>query len=110
MFHRGKKMSRKSMKLIKLSKGVKATMSEKPGETRAITLYELSNKLSSLKKTITASLIFADLPGFGFAFASEDQSKEYRNLIKTYLLKRGKRLKRILLLVDARHGFKATDI
>jgi GTP-binding protein len=55
------------------------------------------------------SLIFADVPGFGFAFASEDKAKEWHRLMANFVLYRGKSLKRILLLIDARHGFKKAD-
>jgi GTP-binding protein len=49
-----------------------------------------------------------DLPGYGFAFAKEERTKEWKELMHHYLLER-RSLKRILLLLDARHGFKQTD-
>jgi len=54
------------------------------------------------------SLVLVDLPGFGFAFAKEEKAKEWNDLMHHYLLER-KTLKRILLLLDARHGFKVAD-
>mmetsp|Transcript_6086 Transcript_6086/g.12779 ORF Transcript_6086/g.12779 Transcript_6086/m.12779 type:complete len:177 (+) Transcript_6086:356-886(+) len=54
------------------------------------------------------SLLLVDLPGYGFAFAKEERTKEWNDLMQQYLLER-KSLKRILLLLDARHGFKKTD-
>jgi len=54
------------------------------------------------------SLLLVDLPGYGFAFAKEERTKEWKDLMHHYLLER-KGLKRILLLLDARHGFKKAD-
>ena len=50
----------------------------------------------------------AHLIGYGFAFAKEERTIEWKNLMHHYLLER-KSLKRILLLIDARHGFKKSD-
>lgn len=54
-------------------------------------------------------MILADLPGYGFAYASEDKAEEWKQLMKKFILHGGKSLKRLLFLVDARHGFKRTD-
>ena len=43
-----------------------------------------------------------------FAFAKEERTKEWKDLMHHYLLER-RSLKRILLLLDARHGFKKQD-
>ena len=56
------------------------------------------------------SMLLVDLPGYGFAFASEEKAIEWQSLMKSYILGRGKSLKRILLLVDARHGMKRADV
>jgi GTP-binding protein len=49
-----------------------------------------------------------DMPGYGFAKAPKDLSKKWRHLINDYL--RGRQaLKRVLLLVDSRHGLKEID-
>jgi GTP-binding protein len=90
----------------KLPRGIKASVSAKPGETRQLTFYQLSAKVNRVKR----SLLLVDLPGFGFAFASEEQASQWKALMESYLLNRGKSLKRILLLVDARHGMKKADI
>lgn len=55
------------------------------------------------------SLVLADLPGYGFAYASESKKTEWADLMTRFILHRGKSLKRILLLLDARHGFKNAD-
>lgn len=95
----------------KLPKGVKAVMSDRPGETKRLTFYQLSaevqKKDSSEAKKL--SLLLVDLPGYGFAFASDERTSSWSELMKQYLVERGNSLKRILLLVDARHGMKKAD-
>jgi len=90
----------------KLPKGIKAATSAKPGETREISFYQLSAKVDNAR----LSLLLVDLPGYGFAFASEEKAKEWQSLMKSYILGRGKSLKRILLLIDSRHGMKKADL
>ena len=104
----------------KLPKGVKAATSAKPGETKKLTFYQLSAEFTTLrddqssvcaKKTTDKedmSLLLVDLPGFGYADASTRATKDWNDLMIHYLLER-RSLKRILLLLDARHGFKKTD-
>mmetsp|Transcript_6060 Transcript_6060/g.8645 ORF Transcript_6060/g.8645 Transcript_6060/m.8645 type:complete len:499 (+) Transcript_6060:145-1641(+) len=95
----------------KMGKGIKAICSPTPGETRRITFYQLSSQITNLstKNKGKVSLSIADLPGFGFAYASEDRSEDWKDLMKSYVLGRGKSLKRILFLIDARHGLKRAD-
>lgn len=90
---------------IKLGKGVKAKVSNTPGETKDITFYQLSSEIDHQ----VASLILVDLPGFGFAYSSEEKLATWKDLMKEYLLNRGKSLKRILFLIDSRHGMKTAD-
>jgi GTP-binding protein len=111
-----------------LGKGpAKAVMSPRPGETRQITLYHISSSPrppaltssethskaddeSSLPASSrgSSSLRVADLPGYGFAYSGTDDKEE---LVKRYVLGRDPRaLKRLLLLVDARHGLKQSDV
>ena len=102
-----------------MPKGIKAIVSNRPGETRHIQLYQLSSEIISATKNPQAdnekekgkkmSLILADVPGYGFAYASEEKAQEWQGLLAEFLLYRGKSLKRILLLIDARHGFKKAD-
>lgn len=116
----------------KLPKGSKAIVSNKPGETKQITFYQLScNVLKKTKeqqqqqltttreeKEIVAtndekekmSLVLVDLPGYGFAYTSEEKASEWKRLMNDYIWNRSRKsLKRVLLLLDARHGFKKTD-
>ena len=90
----------------KLPRGLKATTSARPGETREISFYQRSAKVNDTKM----SMLLVDLPGYGFAFSSEEKALEWQALMKSYILGRGKSLKRILLLVDARHGMKKADV
>jgi GTP-binding protein EngB required for normal cell division len=47
--------------------------------------------------------------GYGFSYMNEDTKKSCDDLTISYLRDRGSSLKRVLLLVDARHGFKLGD-
>lgn len=109
----------------KLPKGTKAPTSSKPGETKELTFYQLTADVAPRTATPAGgtvrnvvdpdpiasekmSLLLVDLPGYGFAFAKEARTTEWKDLMHHYLLER-RGLKRILLLLDARHGFKNTD-
>jgi GTP-binding protein len=95
----------KTPESTKLGKGVKAKVSNTPGETKEITFYQLSSEVDSY----TSSLILVDLPGFGFAYSSEEKMNAWKDLMIDYILNRGKSLKRILFLIDSRHGMKTAD-
>ena len=74
-----------------------ARVSNTPGRTRDINLFELGNRLT-----------IADLPGYGFAKVPKQMAYEWRRLIEAYLRGRSQ-LKRVCLLIDARHGANAND-
>ena len=107
---------------IKLPKGIKATMSNRPGETKHITFYQLQAKPKPPKtqepthnnsSNPCRRLWLVDLPGYGFAYASSQARDAVGKLMTTYLLERSrssKALKRVLLLIDARHGMKRADL
>ncbi|KAL9180987.1 hypothetical protein ACHAXT_009792 [Thalassiosira profunda] len=94
----------------KLPRGVKAITSDRPGETRELSFYQLSADVAEegQKEKAKMSLLMVDLPGYGFAYAKDERRTEWRDLMHHYLLER-RSLKRILLLLDARHGFKKAD-
>jgi GTP-binding protein len=95
---------------VKLPKGVKATVSTKPGETRSITFYQLQHVKVNDGEIESRRLNLVDLPGYGFAYAKESDAASIRKLVTYYILKRGsKKLKRLLILIDARHGLKSKD-
>lgn len=74
-----------------------ARISHTPGRTQQVNLF-----------TLGEALVLADLPGYGFAKAPERAIKRWLGLIDAYLLGRPN-LRRVLLLIDARHGVKPPD-
>jgi GTP-binding protein len=74
-----------------------ARASTAPGRTREVNFFLLDERVR-----------LVDLPGYGFARASKGETKRFQNLGRDYL--RGRpNLKRVYLLIDARHGLKNTD-
>jgi GTP-binding protein EngB required for normal cell division len=55
------------------------------------------------------ALVITDMPGFGFAYMNPDDLLRCNEISKNYLTRRGSNLKRVLLLLDARHGLKVGD-
>jgi GTP-binding protein len=74
-----------------------ARASNEPGRTREVNFFLLDERLR-----------LVDLPGYGFARASKTATSKFQNLGRAYL--RGRpNLKRVYLLIDARHGLKSVD-
>ncbi|NBB14192.1 YihA family ribosome biogenesis GTP-binding protein [Caulobacter sp. SLTY] len=74
-----------------------ARASNEPGRTREINFFLLGEKLR-----------LVDLPGYGFARVSRSTANKFQDLGRQYL--RGRpNLKRVYLLIDARHGLKDVD-
>lgn len=77
-----------------------ARTSNTPGRTREINFFRLG--------TPPAALLLVDLPGYGYAKVSRRESAAWTRLVRDYL--RGRpRLRRVLVLVDSRHGLKDSD-
>jgi GTP-binding protein len=76
---------------------VLARVSNTPGRTRQINFFDLSG-----------ALMLVDLPGYGYAEASKSAVKRWTGLIRRYLQTRAV-LRRVCLLIDARHGIKEVD-
>lgn len=74
-----------------------ARASNEPGRTREVNFFKLDDRLR-----------LVDLPGYGWAKASKEAVKKFQNLGRAYLQGRVS-LKRVYLLIDARHGLKAVD-
>lgn len=74
-----------------------ARTSNTPGRTREVNFFLLDER---------AHLV--DLPGYGYAKAPKAQVKGWNRLIEDYLKGRAV-LKRVFLLIDARHGLKDSD-
>jgi len=76
-----------------------ARVSVTPGRTRELNFFTLGKD---------AALYLVDMPGYGYARAPKSAVKGWTRLIRDYL--RGRReLKRVYLLIDARHGIKEND-
>ncbi len=74
-----------------------ARISRTPGRTRQINFFTLGDRLA-----------LVDLPGYGYARAPKHEIAAWTRLIGAYLKGRVS-LRRVCLLVDARHGLKAAD-
>ena len=74
-----------------------ARTSNTPGRTQEINFFRLGD-----------SLVLVDLPGYGFAQAPKGQVDAWTDLIERYLKGR-QPLRRVCLLIDGRHGLKASD-
>ena len=74
-----------------------ARTSNTPGRTQQINFFDLGGQL-----------MIADLPGYGYARAPKSSVVRWTELVQSYLVGRVN-LRRILLLVDARHGLKEND-
>ncbi len=75
-----------------------ARTSSTPGRTQALIFFELAGRLS-----------LVDLPGYGYAKVSKTKSAAWTALARDYLAGRAP-LRRLCLLVDARHGLKPGDL
>jgi GTP-binding protein len=76
-----------------------ARVSVTPGRTRELNFFTLGKN---------RALYVVDMPGYGYARASKAAIKAWTRLIGDYL--KGRReLKRVFLLIDARHGIKPND-
>lgn len=74
-----------------------ARTSHTPGRTQELNFFQLGEEL-----------FLVDLPGYGYAKAPKTKVLSWQNLIKDYL--RGRpQLKRVFVLIDARHGIKPLD-
>ena len=74
-----------------------ARTSHTPGRTQQLNFFGLGERL-----------ILVDLPGYGFARASKTDVKRWTGLTRNYLKGRTE-LRRVCLLIDARHGLKDND-
>lgn len=74
-----------------------AKTSNTPGRTQQLNYFSVNDKI-----------LLVDLPGYGYAQAPESLVKQWQKLIMTYLQGRVN-LKRVFVLIDARHGIKKVD-
>lgn len=74
-----------------------ARASNTPGRTRELNFFDLGGRLT-----------LVDMPGYGYAKAPKTQVAGWNRLILDYLRGRPS-LRRVILLIDARHGLKPSD-
>ncbi len=74
-----------------------ARVSVTPGRTQQLNFFELAGRLA-----------LVDMPGYGYNAAGKARAAAWTRLIERYLAGRPT-LKRVLLLIDARHGPKPVD-
>lgn len=74
-----------------------ARVSNTPGRTRQLNFFDLGQRL-----------MLVDMPGYGHAEASKAEIARWTAAIDTYLKGRAT-LRRLFLLIDARHGIKPND-
>lgn len=74
-----------------------ARTSSQPGKTQTINFYNIND-----------ALYLVDLPGYGYANASEEVKAKWGKMIEKYL-RMSKQLKQVFLLIDIRHDPSAND-
>ncbi len=78
-----------------------ARTSNTPGRTQELNFFEMGD-------TMEAPTYLVDLPGYGYAKIERKKVHAWTRLVKDYL--RGRpNLRRIMLLIDSRHGLKDND-
>ena len=76
-----------------------ARASNTPGRTQELNFFDVGDP---------AAFLIVDMPGYGFAEAPKDVVRRWKHLVFDYL--RGRQvLKRVLVLIDSRHGLKPVD-
>lgn len=75
-----------------------AKTSNTPGRTQQLNFFNLAGRL-----------MLVDLPGYGYAKVPKEQVDKWVKLLKKYLMGRAQ-LRRVYVLVDARHGLKDSDL
>ena len=75
-----------------------ARTSGDPGRTRLVNFFEING----------GEFYFVDLPGYGYAKASEEVKAKWGKMIENYL-HTSKQLKAVFLLIDIRHDPSAND-
>jgi GTP-binding protein len=73
-------------------------VSNTPGRTRELNFFTLED----------GSLALVDMPGYGYARAEKRLVRQWQELVRDYLRGRPS-LKRVFVLIDARHGIKPAD-
>lgn len=77
-----------------------ARTSNTPGRTQELNLFQVGEP---------PVMRLVDMPGYGYAEAPKDMLRQWAFLVNDYLRGRST-LKRVLVLVDSRHGLKPVDL
>lgn len=78
-----------------------ARTSNTPGRTQELNYFEIGSETDQ-------PAYMVDLPGYGYAKIERKKVQAWTRLVKTYLQGRPN-LRRIMLLIDSRHGLKEND-
>jgi len=82
---------------VKVDRKQLAFVSSTPGRTQTINFHKVDGRFYCV-----------DLPGYGFAKAPRAVVDQWRHLAEAYLTER-ETLRLVVLIIDGRHGPKATD-
>ena len=74
-----------------------ARVSSTPGRTQQLNFFDLGGRL-----------VLVDLPGYGYNQAGKDKAAAWGHAVRAFLKNRAT-LRRVCLLVDARHGLNRHD-
>jgi len=75
-----------------------ARISSRPGQTKALNFYRLSQRW-----------YFVDLPGYGYGQVSKELRREWKGMIEEYFENRSQ-LKLVVLIIDPRRGIAEEEI
>lgn len=85
-----------------------AKTSSMPGKTLSVNYYAVDCARKGEPRA-GGKLLFADLPGYGYARVSKDESARVRKLIADFLAQ-AENVRLAVLLIDSRHGFLPPDL
>jgi GTP-binding protein len=103
-----------------------ARTSNTPGKTRYINFYKIkyeperegvpgegtapgSERAKKPANPTPKTMLFVDLPGYGYAKVSKSEQEQWRQQLEAYLSKR-ESIRLVVQLIDARHGPQDNDI
>jgi GTP-binding protein len=88
-----------------------ARVSRTPGRTRLINFFDVraAEKTRSGGLGAEHHVVFADLPGYGFAAGPREERETWRPMVEEYLTRR-EPLKALVVLVDGELGAQPSDV
>jgi GTP-binding protein len=94
-------VGKSSLLNMMLARNGLARTSRTPGCTRQINFFDVSIAAGP-------SIVFVDLPGYGYAKVSKAESRDWKQLLESYLKER-ETLQAVVVLVDARRGVEPEE-